>query len=55
VPYKVEVNRHTKKQRLVWYATPRGKVAPRTEAGQFNRRVVLRDGKPVFHFTKGYR
>lgn len=55
MPYRPETNRHTKKTRLVWYATPRGTVAPRSTTGQFNRRVILRDGKPVFHLTKGPR
>ncbi len=55
MPYKVEINRHTKKRRLVWFATPRGAVAPRRNVGQFNRRVILRDGVPVFHVTKGAR
>ena len=55
MPYKVELNRHTKKSRLVWYATKRGKVAPRRVVGQPNRRLITINGHPHFHFTKGWR
>lgn len=52
MPYKVELNRHTKTQRLVYYANvPRDNIG---EKGERNRRIVKRNGRD-YHVTKGWK
>jgi hypothetical protein len=49
-------NRKTGKLTLRYVAPRRGSVAPRKNAGQFNRRVITdAAGTPVYHVTKGWR
>jgi hypothetical protein len=52
MPYKVEQNRFSGRQRLVYYATPRRQVLP--AKGTERRRIVTRNGKS-YHVTKGWR
>lgn len=52
MPYKSELNRHTGKSRLVYYATVRrGRIGLKGEHG---RRIIKINGLD-YHVTKGWR
>ena len=52
MPYVVELNRFTKRSRLVYVATVRRNRIGKK--GTFNRSIMTMNGRP-YHVTKGYR